>query len=208
MDAEEKPDDHVRTINKVMGRIREKRRYEMKKGLPWCSLVLIIALIIGGNAAGAADTSTEYEAVKKTIEQSIGWAIEKDFEAMYRLWADDLFHFWLFSDSLVVGLDDFKKHSEQWKDPDFRGTRFEFRDLRIVFSLSGDVAWYSCTLDDCGSYKGQESCLKDVFQTGVLEKRDGRWVHVLMHGSYPVDKIPEGYVRRFYSGLFEKKEQK
>jgi hypothetical protein len=24
-----------------------------------------------------------------------------------------------------------------------------------------------------------------------------------MHGSYPVDKVPENYVRRFYSGLFE-----
>ena len=40
----------------------------------------------------------------------------------------------------------------------------------------------------------------------VLEKRDSRWVHVLMHGSYPVDKIPENYVRKFYSNMFEKKE--
>jgi len=42
----------------------------------------------------------------------------------------------------------------------------------------------------------------------VLEKRDGRWVHVLMHGSYPVDKVPAGYVRRFYRDLFEKPEAK
>ena len=150
--------------------------------------------------------TNEYEAVKHTIEQTIGWAIEKDFEAMYRLWADDMFHFWLFSGSQVVGLEKFKKYSEGWKDPDFRGTRFEFKDLRIVFSQSDDVAWYSCYLDDCSSYKGVESCLKDVFQTGVLEKRDGRWVHVLMHGSYPVDKIPENYVKKYYSDLFENKE--
>jgi ketosteroid isomerase-like protein len=158
-----------------------------------------------GQTAPAVDTSGNYGVVKHTIEQSIGWAIEKDFEAMYRLWAEDMFHFWLFSDSKVMGLDNFKKYSEGWKDPDFRGTRFEFRDLRIVFSCSGDVAWYSCFLDDCSSYKGKESCLKDVFQTGVLEKRDGRWVHVLMHGAYPVDKIPENYVRKFYSDLFENK---
>ena len=100
---------------------------------------------------------TNYEAVKKAIEQSIGWAIEKDFEAMFRLWADNLFHFWLFSNSQVVGLDNFKTYAEQWKDPDFRGTRFKFKDLRIVFSRSGDVAWYSCFLDDCGSYKGKET---------------------------------------------------
>jgi len=117
-----------------------------------------------------------------------------------------MFHFWLFSNSRVVGLDSFKIYAERWRDPNFHGTRFEFKDLRIVFSRSGDVAWYSCFLDDCGSFKGKESGLKDVFQTGVLEKKDGRWVHTLQHGSYPVHKIPENYVRKFYSNLFEKKE--
>jgi len=173
-------------------------------------LTTVLSLLLAGEIycqpASPTDTSGNYATVKQTIEQAIGWAIEKDFEAMYNLWADDLFHFWLFSDSKVIGLEDFKKHSEVWKDPEFRGTSFAFKDLRIVFSRSGDVAWYSCFLDDCSTYKGKESCLKDVFQTGVLEKRDGRWVHVLMHGSYPVDKIPENYVRRFYSNLFETKQ--
>ena len=180
----------------------------MKKRLCMFSLVLLIIFLIAEGPAAGADTVSDYEAVKECIEQSIGWAIEKDFEAMFRLWADNMFHFWLFSDSLVVGLENFKKYAARWKDPDFRGTRFEFKDLRIVFSRSGDVARYSCFLDDCGSYKGKESCLEDVFQTGVLEKRDGRWVHVLMHGAYPIDKIPENYVRRFYSSMFEKKEGK
>jgi hypothetical protein len=156
-----------------------------------------------GQMNAVADTTGDYAAVKYTIEQGIGWAIEKDFEAMYKMWADNLFLFWLTSDSKVIGLEDFKKYSEVWKDPEFRGTRFAFRDLRIIFSQSRDVAWYSCFLDDCSSYKGKESCLKNVFQTGVLEKRDGQWVHVLMHGAYPIDKIPENYVRKFYSDLFE-----
>jgi len=173
-----------------------------KEFLAW-TMVVIVSLAATGRPA-AADDPAERAAVQRAIEQSIGWAIEKDFETMFRLWADNLFHFWLFSDSIVAGLENFKKHAEQWRDPDFRGTRFEFRDLRIVFSRGGDVAWYSCILDDCYSHKGKESCLKNVFQTGVLEKRDGRWQHVLMHGSYPVDKMPEDYVRRFYSHLFEK----
>jgi len=180
----------------------------MKKRLFEAFLVPFIILLITEGTVAAADTASDYEAVKTSIEQSIGWALEKDFDAMFRLWADNLFHFWLFSDSLVVGLENFKNYAERWKDPDFWGTRFEFKDLRIVFSRSGDVAWYSCFLDDCGSYKGKEYCLEDVFQTGVLEKRDGRWIHVLMHGAYPIDKIPENYVRRFYSDLFEKKEDK
>ena len=142
----------------------------MKKCLNELCLVLLVILLISGNADVRADEPSDYEAVKKSIEQSIGWAIEKDFEAMFRLWADNMSHFWLFPDSLIVGLDNFKKYAERWRDPDFRGTRFEFKDLRIVFSRSSDVAWYSCFLDDCGSYKGKETCLKDVFQTGVLEK--------------------------------------
>ena len=147
--------------------------------------------------------SPDYEVVKKTIEQSIGWAIEKDFDAMFRLWGEDMFDYWLLSNSLVIGLDNFKTYANVWRDPDFRGTRYEFKDLRIVFSQSGDVAWYSCFIDDCWSYKGEEGCTENVLRTGVLEKRDGHWVHVLGHGSYPIDKIPENYVRKYYSNLFE-----
>ena len=174
----------------------------MRNGAAGFAAVFVCLLALSRATAAAEVPTTEREAVKATIEQAIGWAIEKDFDAMFRLWGDDLFHFWLTSDSQVVGIEDFKKHAERWRDPEFRGTRFEFRDLRIVFSASGDVAWYSCFLDDCGSYKGQEFCTENVFQTGVLEKRDGRWVHVLMHGSYPIDKVPEKYVRRFYPDLF------
>ena len=180
----------------------------MKRRISVVAVILLFSLFLVDRTIAAADTSADYQAVKKSIEQSIGWAIEKDFDAMFRLWSDHMFLFWLFSDSMVKGLDNFRKYAQQWRDPEFRGTRFEFRDLRIVFSRSGDVAWYSCFLDDCSSYKGKESCLKNVFQTGVLEKKDGRWVHALMHGSYPVDRIPENYVRRFYSGLFKNKEPK
>jgi ketosteroid isomerase-like protein len=166
---------------------------------------LFLSYTSSGQPLASADTTGDYAAVKHTIEQGIGWAIEKDFDAMYKMWADNLFHFWLTSDSKIIGLEDFKKYSEVWKDPEFHGTHFAFRELRIVFSQSGDVAWYSCYLDDCGSYKGKESCLINVFQTGVLEKRNGQWVHVLMHGAYPIDKIPEKYIRKFYSDLFQKK---
>lgn len=175
----------------------------MKKRSPEFFVLALIVLFVIGSSIRCTDQDSDYDAVKEAIEQSIGWAIEKDFDAMFRLWADDMFHFWLVTESRVEGLENFKIYAERWKDPDFRGTRFEFKDLRIMFSRSGDVAWYSCFLDDCGEFKGVEFCLKDVFQTGVLEKRDGRWIHTQMHGSYPVDKIPEDYVRRYYSDLFE-----
>jgi ketosteroid isomerase-like protein len=179
------------------------------RGGPCTACVLAVFILPLGMAAMAEEQpSTDHAAVKRSIEQSIGWAIEKNFDDMFELWSENMFHFWLFSGSKVEGLEDFKKYADRWRDPDFRGTRFAFKDLRIVFSRSGDVAWYSCYLDDCGSFKGKESCLQDVFQTGVLEKQGDRWVHVLMHGSYPVDKVPEEFVRRFYSGLFDQADKK
>ena len=141
----------------------------MEKRSIYCVLVLL-ASIASFSLNAAVEEPAEHAAVKHVIEQSIGWAIEKDFESMYRLWADDLFHFWLFSDSVVVGLEAMKKHSEQWRDPDFRGTRFEFRDLRIVFSRTGDVAWYSCHLDDCYSFKGKDKEPTDEEKLSEKEK--------------------------------------
>ena len=176
----------------------------MKKQFIIVSIVLLFLFNIMNKMAAQGSKSPDYDIVKKTIEQSIGWAIGKDFDAMFRLWDDDMLDHWLFSNSMVIGLDSFKIYANVWKDPAFRGTRYEFKDLRIVFSQSGDVAWYSCFIDDCTSYKGKESCEENVFRTGVLEKKEGRWVHVLGHGSYPVDKIPGKYIRKYYSDLFEK----
>ena len=177
---------------------------------PILKTIAIITLLLFSSMIFASEidkTSSDYIAIKKAIEDSIGWAIEKDFDYMFSLMANDenLFQFWLTSNSQVVGITAFKKYAEVWKDPDFRGTHFEYKDLRINISHSGDVAWYSAYVDDCGVYKGKEFCDKDILETGVLEKRDGKWVHVLMHGSYPVDKIPEKYIKFYYKDLFQDK---
>jgi hypothetical protein len=158
--------------------------------------------------AGQPDHA-DYEEVKRVIEYSIGWAIDKDFDRMFEVWAqdEDLYHHWLTSESTTRGITEFRQHAEVWRNPDFKGTSYEFKDLEITFSRSGDVAWYSCRLDDCYEYKGQPGCVRDVHQTGVLEKRDGRWVHVLMHGSYPVDEIPDEYLERYYEDKLAETEE-
>ena len=75
-------------------------------------------------------------------------------------------------------------------------TEFEFRDVRIRFSKDGTMAWFSCHLDDCGIWKGEEFCVADVRNTGVLEKRGDQWTIVQSHASWPVDKIPDDIWRR------------
>ncbi|MEX1312132.1 MAG: nuclear transport factor 2 family protein [Candidatus Sulfomarinibacteraceae bacterium] len=147
-----------------------------------------------------APPETDEEEVRRIIEYAIGWAVDKDFDRMFSIWAHDenLYHHWLSSTSTTRGFAEFEAHAESWRDPRFKGTTYEFRDLEITFSKSGDVAWYSCRLDDCYEFDGRPGCVENVLQTGVLEKRDGRWVHVLMHGSYPVDEVPLATVERYY----------
>jgi ketosteroid isomerase-like protein len=56
--------------------------------------------------------------------------------------------------------------------------------MRINISNSGDVAWYSAILDDFGEWNGKPTAWRNTRWTGVLEKRDERWVIVQMHFSF------------------------
>jgi ketosteroid isomerase-like protein len=158
--------------------------------------LLLFCLISAPLQAGHPEPSNhpEYETVKAVIEDSIGWAIEKDLDRLLQIFAndDDLFIWWVGSNGGADGIDDLKKTAETvWLKPDFKATKFEFRDVRIRFSKDGKMAWYSCHLDDCGIWKGREACMADVRNTGVLEKRGDQWTIVQSHASWPVDKIPD-----------------
>jgi hypothetical protein len=71
----------------------------------------------------------------------------------------------------------------------FKATGFDVRDLRITFSESATVAWFSALLDDHGEWDGQPSSWINTRWTGVLEKRDGHWVIVQMHFSFASDQM-------------------
>jgi ketosteroid isomerase-like protein len=124
--------------------------------------------------------------IARAIDASIGWAMTKDRPLLESVIAHgpDLFIFHPGADDTVVGWDAFVPNFDFWMNPAFRATRYEVRDLRINLSRSGDVAWWSAILDDCGEWQGKPGCWKDTRWTGVLEKRDGRWQIVQMHFSF------------------------
>ena len=131
----------------------------------------------------------ERATITKAIEDSIGWALTKDFDRLFEVLAHDE-NFFIFhpdSKSTVVGWNKFKELSKFYEDPRFKATHFEVKDLRLNLSRSGDVAWYSCFLDDCGEWEGKPIAWENARWTGVLEKRDGKWVIVQMHFSFPND---------------------
>ncbi len=141
----------------------------------------------------AADPATIRE-ITTIIHDSTGWALTKDRARLESIIAndDDLFIFHPDSRSTVVGWDQFVPRFEIWMDPRFAATHFDVRDLRVNLSRSGDVAWFSAILDDCGTWEGREFCWQDTRWTGVLERRDGAWVLVQMHFSFASDREAGG----------------
>ncbi len=100
-----------------------------------------------------------------------------------------LFLFQPDSTGTVVGWNEFVKGFDFWMDPRFKATLLDVRDLRIDLSRSGDVAWWSCILDDLGEWEGKPIGWKDTRWTGVVEKREGRWIIVQMHFSFAADVV-------------------
>jgi ketosteroid isomerase-like protein len=136
----------------------------------------------------------EKAVISKVIHDSILWALTKDVAMQQDTMAhdEDLLIIWTGSTHITSGWKEHEKSFETWMDPRFKAVRTEVRDLAIHVSRSGDVAWYSATLDDVVSWDGKAGRFGEGLRwTGVLEKRDGRWVIVQMHASLGVDTVRE-----------------
>jgi ketosteroid isomerase-like protein len=156
--------------------------------------LLATAFAIGGvgGDGSTSDPTPEKAAIARVVRDSICWALTKDRALQESTMAhdEDLFVVWTRSGS-VSGWKEYVKLFDTWMDPRFKATVTEVRDLRVHLSRSGDVAWYSATLDDLGEWDGKPTGARDIRWTGVLEKRDGRWVVVQMHGSVAADEQTE-----------------
>ena len=129
--------------------------------------------------------------VEKTINDCIGWALTKDLGKLYSAVAqDDLFFiFHPDSKSTIIGFEAFKRFGERvWLNEAFKATDYAIKDLRVTFAGLGNVAWYSCLLDDHSEWKGTPIGWDDCRWTGTLEKRGDKWVTVQMHFSFPNDE--------------------
>lgn len=153
----------------------------------------ISAFMISGvdGRVPTSDKETKKTVIANVIRDSICWALTKDRALQESTMAhhDDLFIFWINSEITIAGWNQYVKLFDTWMDPRFKATLTEVRDLRINISRSGDVAWYSALLDDLGEWDGKPTGARNIRWTGVLEKRDGKWVIVQMHGSLAMDQV-------------------
>ncbi len=146
---------------------------------------LICALLVGPLGAGEKPMTDEKAVIAKVINDSICWALTKDRPLQESTMAqdEDLVVIWTGGNTTVIGWRNYVKLYDDWMGPRFKATHTEVRDLRIKLSKSGDVAWFFAMLDDLGEWDGKPSGDRNIRWTGVLEKRNGKWVIVQEHGS-------------------------
>jgi len=137
-----------------------------------------------------SDAKNDEQQIIKALHNSFGWALTKDralFESVFAR-DDDFFTYFPDSKSTVLGWQQFGKFLEDWMDPRSKATGYDIRNLRVVISETGDVAWFSAIVDDEGEFDGKPWGTKDIRWTGVLEKRGGRWKICQQHMSEANDK--------------------
>ncbi len=148
-------------------------------------LVLLLSSCSQNPKQVEPDRKAEIKAIETAIHNSIGWAKDKNFNLLYSVIANDSSYIEVDPNAgLIRGIAEFRKNESFWGNPDFKAIRYEIRDLTINLSQTGDVAWFYGILDDVNEWKGKPACWLNTRWTGVLEKRDGRWVIVQMHFSF------------------------
>jgi ketosteroid isomerase-like protein len=137
----------------------------------------------------SSDRTADSLAISKAIHDCIGWAGKKDFTLLYSVIVNDSSYLEVDPEAGVIkGIAEFKKNEAFWGSTDFRAIRYDIRDLTISISKKNDAAWFYCILDDVNEWKGQPASWINTRWTGVLEKRDGRWVVVQQHFSFASEK--------------------
>ena len=137
-----------------------------------------------------SDKINDEYVISKILNDSFGWAFTKDRALFESIFAkdDNFFTYYPDSKSTVLGWKQFEKFLESWMDPRNKAKKFDIRNLRIVISKTGDVAWFSAMVDDEGVFDGKPWSTKDIRWTGVLEKRGGSWKICQQHMSEANDK--------------------
>ncbi|MCJ7564110.1 MAG: nuclear transport factor 2 family protein [Candidatus Aminicenantes bacterium] len=137
-------------------------------------------------AQPAIDIDTEKAAVKAVLERYIKAFQTRNREGVAEVYAHD-------EDLVVFGSNPLDrrvgwKMTQAYIDKYFTSVdRIEIglKDQRIKVHRSGEAAWFSEVLSWKEVEKGKTFVIEGLRISGVLERRDGRWVIVQLHASGP-----------------------
>ena len=149
-------------------------------------LIVVTGIIISG-CSKTVNLEAEKAAVKSVIDQ-FGEAIEtEDMGMLENVMAhdDDMVCFGTDAQERWVGWPALKASIEQ-QFTAFDSTQLSTRDQVIKVNATGNTAWFSELYDWKMVVQGQPVNLIGARVTGVLDKRNGKWVCVQFHVSVPV----------------------
>ncbi len=138
------------------------------------------------SATSEDDMNAEKQKIAQVINSVIGWAKDKNLDLFFNAIAHDEDYISVTPGKRVIKrFEDVKQNVPFWMSPDFKYVRHELKELEIKFARCGEVAWFYCVLDDINTYKGKPASWENARWTGVVEKRDEKWVVVQQHFSFP-----------------------
>jgi ketosteroid isomerase-like protein len=137
--------------------------------------------------APVVNLEAEKAAVKTVLDQFIQASKIEDMELFSKIMAhdDDMVNLGTDAAERWVGWEPFKNSIEK-QFASLEETDISVREQVIKVHKSGEVAWFSEFMDLKGKAQGQPYALEGARFTGVLEKRNGSWLIVQIHGSVPV----------------------
>lgn len=125
--------------------------------------------------------------IEEVIHHNINWALDKDLDLLYSTVKNDSTFLTINpDDSNIDGFSELEQTANSfWMDSRFKATHSEIKNLRIILSEAGNVAWFFCLLDDFGEWDEHAYKWENARWTGVLEKINGKWLIRQMHISFP-----------------------
>lgn len=151
-------------------------------------LFLGIAIMAISACTEKVDIEAEKPKIQSILDQYVqAWKTE-DIEIFAKIFAQDEDMVVVFADKAepLIGWYSFKEAINEWfESVESEGFNVSFRDQLIKVNASGNVAWLSCIEDGNFIYQDQPVSIEGGRVTWGLEKRNGNWVIVQAHYSFP-----------------------
>ena len=134
------------------------------------------------------DFDKELSEIRIVLEQYELARESEDFTTIEQIWAsdEDIVLFGTDGDEQLVGFAAIRKAMSQQFD-ELENILINISEQKIKINKAGTTAWFSQILNYNYIYQDEDMSFEGIRFTGVLEKRDGKWILVQGHLSVPYD---------------------
>ena len=150
-------------------------------------LILVLAILVINACTQKVDIEAEKANVRLIFDKIIKVWEEEDINLAEQIFAkdDDLLFFGTDAAERWVGWESLKV-SMQRQFESYADSKMTMSNITVGVSSLGNTAWVSSILDWELTAMGEPVEVNGMRFTGVLEKRNDKWLFVQLHASLPV----------------------